>query len=431
MSHLPARRCHCGEPGLVAEIRRDSSRMINKSSERAGTVDGAPQEISVVPDVLVLCAAYEPSFRQGGPVRSLGNLLPALQRHIRVAVITLDRDLGEGEPLPGIISNRWQTRSGVSVLYLSAGLLWLPRFINALFRARARVLYLNSFFDWRFSILVLLLRRFGAFGDRRVIVAPRGEFSSGALALKPRKKRFYLACFRRLQVGRGLIWHATSPLEAEDIRRELGGTIKVVIAPNFPDVRLLDAPGKSTGKVAGHLSAVYLSRITPKKNLAAAIEALLSVKEKITFSVYGPIGDRLYWSRCLSLASKLPDNVHFHYLGAVEHSGVQDVLAKAELFVLPTLGENYGHAIVEALLCGCPVLISDQTPWSELEERGAGWCTAPRAVGDIAARINECARLSRKEHDSMRHAAALYGRNIADIENLLDDYRRMFAPTAG
>lgn len=405
--------------------------MINKLSDSAGKVDGASQEKSIVPDVLVLCAAYEPAFRQGGPVRSLGNLLPALQRHIRVAVITLDRDLGERQPLPSINSNRWQTRAGVSVLYLSAGLLWLPRFINALFRVRAPVLYLNSFFDWRFSILVLLLRRFGVFGDRKVVLAPRGEFSSGALALKPRKKRFYLACFRRLEMGRGLVWHATSPLEAEDIRREFGGAIEVVIAPNFPDVRLLDAPGTSCGKVAGRLSVVYLSRITPKKNLAAAIEALLSVKEEITFSVYGPIGDRSYWDRCLSLASKLPDNVQFQYLGAVEHSGVQDVLAKAELFVLPTLGENYGHAVVEALLCGCPVLISDQTPWSELEERGAGWCTAPHAVRDIAARIDECARLPGEKHDRMRRAAALYGRNIVDIENLLDDYRRMLSSTAG
>lgn len=405
--------------------------MISKLSDSARIVDGTSQEVSIVPDVLVLCAAYEPGFRQGGPVRSLGNLLPTLQRHIRVAVITLDRDLGEREPLPGISSNCWQTRSGVSVLYLSAGILWLPRFIKALLRARAPVLYLNSFFDWRFSILVLLLRRLGVVRNCKLVLAPRGEFSRGALALKPGKKRLYLACFRRFQVGRGLVWHATSPLEAEDIRREIGGATDVVIAPNFPDVRLLDGPGTSSGKVAGRLSAVYLSRITPKKNLAAAIEALLSVKEEITFSVYGPIGDRMYWNRCLSLASRLPDNVHFQYLGAVEHTGVQDVLAKAELFVLPTLGENYGHAIVEALLCGCPVLISDQTPWSELEKRGAGWCTAPHAVGEIAGRIDECARLPREEHDGMRRAAVLYGRNIADIENLLDDYRRMLSPTVG
>lgn len=405
--------------------------MINKSDDRAGAVDAAPQEGAEVPDALVLCAAYEPGFKQGGPVRSLGNLLPALQRYIRVAVITLDHDLGEREPLQGIISNRWQTRSGVAVLYMSAGPLWLPRFINALFRTRARVLYLNSFFDWRFAILVLLLRRCGLFGDRKVILAPRGEFSRGALALKARKKRFYLALFRWLRVGRGLIWHATSPLEADDIRREIGGAAEVVIAPNVPDLRLVDTPHSSSEKMTGRLSAVYLSRISPKKNLAAAIEALSFVKERITFAVYGPIGDSSYWDRCLALASKLPDNVHFHYLGAVEHSGVQDVLAKAELFVLPTLGENYGHAIVEALLCGCPVLVSDQTPWTELEERGAGWCIAPAAVRDIAARIDECARLPGNEHNSMRKAAALYGQKIADIENLLDDYLRMFTPEKG
>ena len=45
---------------------------------------------------------------------------------------------------------------------------------------------------------------------------------------------------------------------------------------------------------------------------------------------------------------------------------------KAHLFVLPTEGENFGHAIFEALAVGCPILISDQTPWRKLSEKKAG-----------------------------------------------------------
>jgi glycosyltransferase involved in cell wall biosynthesis len=41
--------------------------------------------------------------------------------------------------------------------------------------------------------------------------------------------------------------------------------------------------------------------------------------------------------------------------------------------VLPTLHENYGHAIAEALASGCPVLISDHTPWNEAEIKNAGF----------------------------------------------------------
>ena len=48
-------------------------------------------------------------------------------------------------------------------------------------------------------------------------------------------------------------------------------------------------------------------------------------------------------------------------------------IAKNHLFFLPTLGENFGHIILEAFCAGCPVLISDQTPWRDLEEKGVGW----------------------------------------------------------
>jgi len=290
---------------------------------------------------------------------------------------------------------------------------------------------LNSFFDWRCGVLVVLLRRLGIIRAQVVILAPRGEFSKGALALKRGKKQTYIGVFNRLGLGRGLIWHATSPHEAEDIRREVGGNVQVAVISNLPDIRLLEADGDSHIKVPGQLSVVYISRISPKKNLAAAIEALCNVKEKITFTVYGPIGDSSYWELCLSVASKLPANVNFRYQGALEHSGVQDVLSKADLFILPTLGENYGHAIVEALLCGCPVLISDQTPWSDLAERGAGWCTEPNAVNDISARLDDCARMSADEYGRMRSAAMRYGREIAQIEGSLDEYRRMFQPAIG
>ena len=40
---------------------------------------------------------------------------------------------------------------------------------------------------------------------------------------------------------------------------------------------------------------------------------------------------------------------------------------------LPTFAENYGHSIVEALSVGTPMLISDNSPWKNLQEKGFGW----------------------------------------------------------
>ena len=40
--------------------------------------------------------------------------------------------------------------------------------------------------------------------------------------------------------------------------------------------------------------------------------------------------------------------------------------------LLPTTGENFGHTILESFMAGCPVIISDQTPWKKLAQAGIG-----------------------------------------------------------
>jgi glycosyltransferase involved in cell wall biosynthesis len=52
---------------------------------------------------------------------------------------------------------------------------------------------------------------------------------------------------------------------------------------------------------------------------------------------------------------------------------VPSTLQQYHFFYLPTWGENFGHAIAEALNAATPVIISDKTPWQNLHEQHAGW----------------------------------------------------------
>jgi glycosyltransferase involved in cell wall biosynthesis len=111
----------------------------------------------------------------------------------------------------------------------------------------------------------------------------------------------------------------------------------------------------------------------PIKNLLYLLELLRQVRGAIQLTVVGPAEQADYWSRCGEVIRQLPPAITVEYAGARPAQELQGMLLQHHLFVLPTKGENFGHAIFESLLAGRPVLISDQTPWLNLQASRAGW----------------------------------------------------------
>src|SRR5262249_15165327 len=238
---------------------------------------------------------------------------------------------------------------------------------------RSQLVYLNSFFSPAFTLQLLLLRKLSLLPRIPFVIAPRGEFSPNALELKRVKKRAYLIAARALGLYSNLYWQASAPLEEKHIRTWFGHEAMVHIGPDLIDpmhspVTSEPRPIKSPGK----LKIIFASRISPKKNLLLALTTLRHVTGEVEFDIYGPIEDNDYWRKCDTCIAAAPKNVSVTYHGPIGHDDVDEVLRQSHLFFMPTLGENYGHAIVEALRAGCPVLISDQTPWQDLEQKRAG-----------------------------------------------------------
>ena len=137
-------------------------------------------------------------------------------------------------------------------------------------------------------------------------------------------------------------------------------------------------------KSAGHVTFIFLSRISPKKNLYGILKMLGYLSGNIHFTIVGPVRDEDYWRKCLDAIEQLPENVFVHVSGSVPHEKVHTLLSQHHFFILPTLGENFGHAILEAMAAGTPVIISDQTPWRNLKNQSAGWDIALEGqVSDI------------------------------------------------
>lgn len=405
--------------------------------------------------ILLFVPHYLPGNKAGGTIRSTSNMVAVLGREFDFGVVTADRDLHSNTPYPGIQVNDWNKVGNGRVYYLAPGPGSLARIFRILRTESYDVLYLNGVFPRRSSMWPVLIWRLGLIGRRvPLLIAPRGEFSPGALGIKPLRKWLYLRLARLLGLYRGAAWHVSTPLEGEDTARVFGPTIEQHVAaplsrpvkamPNQPRGRgkaskcfvasdlaaaveeTREGGGKLIPKNPGQLRIAFLSRISRKKNLDYALRLLEKVPGDIEFNVYGPMEDGNYWSECEAIARSLPANVKVAYLGEVPHAKVVETFRQNHVFLFPTLGENFGHVIVEAFLGGCPVLLSDQTPWRDLSARGVGWDLPLEGADRFREVLERLVNLSAEEYEVMASNARRYGHGIVTNEELVAENRRMF-----
>jgi glycosyltransferase involved in cell wall biosynthesis len=353
------------------------------------------------PVVLVLLVHYWPRHEATGPNQSFQALAAALGREFEFMIIGGDGP--EGFRSGEASRERWIDDGIAKVRHCSVGLFGADGLRDILRSTPHDVLILTGFFDRALTIPALVMRRLGLIPRRPTILAPRGEFSAGALGLKKIRKQAYLAATRGLGLLDDVCLQATAEQEADEIRAGCPWADNIVVAPNIRVLRPL--PQIPSRPDDGRLRIVFLSRIDRKKNLDYAIKIMSRVRTPVTFDIIGPVTDPVYWAECQQLMRRLPVHIEARVRGAIRNTDVPATLCEYDLFLLPTRGENFGHAIFDALEVGLPVMLSDQTPWQELERIGAGW-SLPLADPDrFAATIDQMAALAPAERIALRRAA--------------------------
>lgn len=332
------------------------------------------------PTVLVLLGCFNEAERVNGPTQSMITMARALSDRFRFRVVSR---AGPGE------SPRWTEMAGIErfpLRYDAALPLRLRRIICG---TPHDLLVSNGFFDRRLTIPALLMRRLGLIPSTPFCIAPRGEFNPGALALKTPRKEVYLKLVRGLGLARDIHLLASDERERKAIERALPGAGSILIAPNVRAAEPL--PAHRPRRPGEPLRIVFLSRIDPMKNLDLALSLLERSGEPLSLDIIGPTFNPAYWARCRKLIDAMPAQVSVRYLGPVPPDEVVATLARYDLLLLPTAGENYGHAIIDALVAGTPVLISDRTPWRGLAEARAG---ADLSLGDERAWLDAIGRFA-------------------------------------
>ena len=381
-------------------------------------------------NILTVADYYLPGFKGGGPIRSIENMVAWLGDEFAFHILTRNHDLGDVTPYPLIRSGQWQPVGKAQVMYLTPEQMSITALRKLLHDADYDLLYINSFFS-TLSIKLMGLYHLRQIPRTPLLLAPRGEFSPGALALKATKKRVFISLARFSQMLNGVHWQASTADEQAAIQAAIPAAQQIHIAPNMRPPVPQFTPEPVQKAPDSPLKIVFVSRISPKKNLDYALERLTKVSITVQFDIYGPIEDEVYWQKCRQLIERLPTHIGADYRGPVRPDAILKTFSQYHLFFFPTRGENFGHVIWEALFAGCPVLISDQTPWHDLESAGVGWAIPLNQPERFVEIIEQMAQMDSATFNTMAQTTHAYGRESAGDDNVLQTNREMLLRVLG
>lgn len=375
--------------------------------------------------VLIICEYFYPGFKAGGPIQSITNLILRLKNQYQFSIITSAYDVDSNHPYDNIKLNDWNAVQmdgvDVKIYYADKGNLSINKYHQLIRSFQPEALYINGLFKPAILWYPLLAIKLNKFAISQLIVSPRGMLQPGALQSRKLFKELYLFMAKQVHLFSKVIWHATNEAEVNDIKHKIGKKVIAVVAENIPRkpveaIRFLP-------KQENQLRLLYLSIITPKKNLHIVLEALRTVKQEIIFHIWGPIKEQEYWDQCLKIIGELPTNIIVEYKLAIQPKAVQEAITNYHGMILWSKGENFGHALYESFSVGRPIITSVFTPWNELQAKKAGWNIAKE---EIASTIEEFAEMSTKDWEMYCNNAWAIAKDYYYGKNFKEQYQRLF-----
>jgi glycosyltransferase involved in cell wall biosynthesis len=207
------------------------------------------------------------------------------------------------------------------------------------------------------------------------VVSPRGMLSPAALAFSPARKRVFWKLLQGPVMRRASCIHATSGQEYAELRA-FGLRQPIAVIPNGIDMP--EPVPDALERTARERIVLSLGRLHPKKGLEMLLQAWAKVEPAYPgwrLSLIGP-GEKRYADELRAMSRGLGlGGVSFGR--AVYGAAKWDAYRMADLFVLPSLNENFGLTVAEALAAGMPVIATTGTPWSQVETEGCGWWVEP------------------------------------------------------
>lgn len=320
--------------------------------------------------ILVFSDWFYPGSQAGGPIQSLISIMKFSTDSFYV--ITRDTDLNSSNAYASVRSNIWQTsfQENIQVYYLNEGSLNEDFIFKIYNEIKPDRIYLNSMWSPKFTILPLNESRKNGW-SHQVILAPRGMLKPAAFRQKGTKKKLFLFFAKINRLHASIVWHATSEIEEAEIRLQFPKA-NIRIAPNISNAVISNLKKE----LSSPFRILSVGRISPEKGYYEALDAIrkCNPNKAVQWDIVG-LKENAELVRVMLNAEHEFSSIKIQMHGHKNQDELRAFYEKAHLFFLPSRGENYGHAIAEALSSGTPVVISDNTPWKNLEAEFAGKST--------------------------------------------------------
>jgi len=246
----------------------------------------------------------------------------------------------------------------------------------------------------------------------------------GALSIKPLKKYLFIRWVNLVGMLKNVKWHASTHQEKKEIEASFGKHCDIVVAENLAMLPVNVKP-RSIKIAQNKLSVLFVSRVSEKKNLKFLIESIATLKRKkdVKLTIVGPKEDLQYFEECNMLAKT--NELNLIYLEPMANEKLREVYLSADVFCLPTLHENYGHVIVEAMSYGLPVLLSKKTNVLNLESKNIGF-DLDLEIDQFSEKLNWFLELDSEAYSEMSVKALKYAEVIIKNKKNIEANQELF-----
>lgn len=334
-------------------------------------------------NILHVVPTYLPARRYGGPIFAVHGLASALAaRGHRVDVFTTNVDGDRESDVP--VGTRVEV-DGVGVFYFASPmrrLYWSPQLRKAL-AASIRdydVAHLHSVFLYPTTAAARAAQK----ASVPFVISPRGMLVPELIAAKSRwMKTAWLRLIERRNFAGAAAVHFTSEREREDAKRTGMPIPASFVVPN--GIVLSGAPAAAPAR--DEETILFLSRINWKKGIDRLIAALPHVGRG-RLVIAGNDEENLT-PRLKELAEHLGVSNRVEFLGRVDGDAKDALLAKATIFALTSMSENFGNVVLEAMAAETPVVVTAEVGLAEEVRRARAGIVVPAQPREIAGAIND------------------------------------------